>query len=77
MFQICSDKKQKNSSGTDIYNSPILKKLSKTKEELLENLDLLLIEKIRQTEVCTRGQYCNEHQYLCRKAVTTASRHMR
>ena len=35
-------------------------KLSKTKLEFLENLDLLS-EKIRQIEVCTRGQCCNEN----------------
>ena len=35
-------------------------KLSKTKVEFLENLDLFSIEKFRQIEVCTRGQCCNE-----------------
>ena len=24
--------------------------------------------------MCTRGQYCHEHWYLCRKAVTTVSK---
>ena len=42
--------------------------------EFLENLDLLSIEKIRQTEVCTRGQCYNEQWYLCRKVVITASK---
>ena len=39
-----------------------------------ENSDLLSIEKIRQIEVCTRGQFYNEQWYLCRKGVTTASK---
>ena len=43
----------------------ILIKLSKTKVEFLENLELLSIEKTRQIEVCTRGQCCNEQWYLC------------
>ena len=46
-----------------------LLKLSKTKVEFLENLDLLSIEKIRQMEVCSRGHYCDEQSYLCRKGV--------
>ena len=37
--------------------SPI--KLSKTKVEFLKNLDLHLLEKIRQIEVFTRGQSYN------------------
>ena len=49
-------------------------KLSKTKVEFLENLDLLPIEKIRQIEVCTRGQCCNEQWYVCRKGVITTSK---
>ena len=48
--------------------------LSKTKVESLENLDILSIEKIRQIELCTRGQCCNEQWYLCRKGVITASK---
>ena len=51
-----------------------LTKLSKSKVEFLENLDLLSIEKIRQIEVCTSGQCCSEQWYLCRKCVTTASK---
>ena len=43
--------------------------LSKTKVKFLENLDLLSIEKIRQIEVYTRGQCCNEQWHLCRKGV--------
>ena len=35
-------------------------KLSKTKVEFQENLDILSIEQIRQIELCTRGQCCNE-----------------
>ena len=42
--------------------------------EFLENLDILSIEKIRQIELCTRGQCCNEQWYLCRKGVITASK---
>ena len=42
--------------------------------EFLENLDLLLIEKIRQTEVCTKGQCYNEQCYLHTKGVRTASK---
>ena len=41
--------------------------------EFLGNLDLLSIEKIRQFEVCTGGQCCNEKWYLCTKGVITAS----
>ena len=46
---------------TDVEVTSIesLIKLSKTKVEFLENLDLLPVEKIRQTEVCTRGQCCS------------------
>ena len=51
-----------------------LTKLSKTKVEFLENLDLLSVEKIIQIEVCTRGQCCHEQSYLCRKGVITASK---
>ena len=42
--------------------------------EFLENLDLLLIGKIRQTEVCTKGQCYNEQCYLGTKGVRTASK---
>ena len=42
--------------------------------EFLENLDLLSVEKIRQIEVCTTGQCCNEQCYLCRKGAITASK---
>ena len=42
--------------------------------EFLENLDLLSIEKIRQIEVCSRGQSCIEQWYLCRKGVVIASK---
>ena len=61
---------------TDVEVTSIesLLKLSKTKVEFLENLDLLSIEKIRQIEVCNRGQCCNEQWYLCRKGVITASK---
>ena len=41
--------------------------------EFLGNLDLLSIEKIRQFEVCTGGQCCNEKWYLCTKGDITAS----
>ena len=44
----------------EVTNIESLIKLSKPKVELLENLDLLSVEKIRQTEVCTRGQCYNE-----------------
>ena len=49
-------------------------KLSKTKVEFLENLDLLSIEKNRQIEVCTTGQCCNKQWHLCRKGIITASK---
>ena len=42
--------------------------------KFLENLDLLSIGKIRKTEICTKGQCCNEKWYLCRKGVITASK---
>ena len=37
-----------------------LMKLSKTNMEFLENLDIFPIEQIRQIELCTIGQCCNE-----------------
>ena len=40
----------------------------------LESLDILSVEKIKQTELCIRGQCCNEQCYLCRKGVITASK---
>ena len=40
--------------------------------EFLENSDILSIEKIRQIELYTRGQCCNEQWYLCIKDVITA-----
>ena len=49
-------------------------KVSKTKVEFLETLDLLSIGKIRQIELCTRGQCCNEQWYLCKKGAMTASK---
>ena len=49
-------------------------KLSKTKVEFQENLDILSIEQIRQIELCTRGQCCNEQSYLCRRGIITASK---
>ena len=61
---------------TDVEVTSIenLIKLSKTKVEFLQNLSLLSIEKIRQIEVCNRGQCCNEQWYLCRKGVITTSK---
>ena len=61
---------------TDVEVTTIenLIKLSKTKVEFLGNLDLLSIEIIRQIELCTRGQCCNEQWHLCRKGVITASK---
>ena len=44
----------------------------KSKAEFSENLDILSIEKIRQIELCIRGQCCNEQWYLCRKDVIKA-----
>ena len=35
---------------------------------------MLSIEKIRQIELCTRGQCCNEQWYLCEKDVKIASK---
>ena len=49
-------------------------KLSQTKVEFLENLDIVSIGKIRQIGLCIRGQCCNELWYLCRKGVITASK---
>ena len=49
-------------------------KVSKTKVEFLETLDLLSIGKIRQIELCIRGQCCNEQWYLCKKGAMTASK---
>ena len=51
-----------------------LTKLSKTKVEFLENLELLSIDKIREMEVCDRGQCYNEQWYLRRKGVITTSK---
>ena len=42
--------------------------------EFLENLNLLLIGKIRQTEVCAKGQCYNEQCYLGTKGARTASK---
>ena len=61
-------------TDVDVTSIESLIKLSKPKVEFLENLDLLLIEKIKQIEVCTRGQCSNEQWYLCRKGVITASK---
>ena len=57
-----------------IRNIESLIKPSKTIVELLENLDILSIEKIRQIEICTRGQHYNNQWYLCRKGVIIASK---
>ena len=48
---------------TDLEVSSIesLIKLSKTEVEFLKNLDLLLVASIRQTEKCTRSQFCIEN----------------
>ena len=40
----------------------------------MENSALLSIEKIRQIELCTRGQCCNKQCYLSRKGVIKASK---
>ena len=40
----------------------------------MENLKLLSIDKIRQIEVCTRGQCCSKPWYLCRKGIITTSK---
>ena len=50
----------------------VLSKVSRTKG--LKGL--LTIENLKagQIEVCTTGQCCNEHWYLCRKGVITASK---
>ena len=52
--------------------SIVLNKVSRTKG--LKGL--LTIENLKdgQIEVCTRGQCCNDHWYLCRKGVITASK---
>ena len=43
--------------------------------QFLEKLDILSIETIRQIELCTRGQCCNEQLYcICRKGVITGSK---
>lgn len=40
-------------------------KISKSKTEFLENLDLLSVETVIQIEVCSRSQCCNEKCYVC------------
>ena len=60
-------------TDAEVTSIESLIKLSKTKLEFLGNLDLLSIEKIRQFEVCTGGQCCNEKWYLCTKGVIAAS----
>ena len=61
-------------TDVEVKNIESLIKLSKTKVEFLENFDMLSIEKIRQIELCTRGQCCNEQWYLCEKDVKIASK---
>ena len=46
-------------TGVEVTSIESLIKLSKTKMEFLKNLDLHLLEKIRQIEVFTRGQSYN------------------
>ena len=46
-------------TGVEVTSIDSLIKLSKTKVEFLRNLDLHLLEKIRQIEVFTRGQSYN------------------
>ena len=61
---------------TDVEVTSIesLIKFSKIKVEFLENLDLLSVEKIRQIEVCTRGQCYDEQWHLRKKGFITASK---
>ena len=61
-------------TDAEIASIGSLIKLSKTKVEFLENLDMLSIEKIRQIEPSTRGRYCIEQWYFCRKGVIRASK---
>ena len=61
-------------TDVEVKNIESLIKLSKTKVEFLENFDILSIEKIRQIELCTRSQCCNEQWYLCEKDVKIASK---
>ena len=46
-------------TGVEVTSIESLIKLSKTKVEFLKNLDLHLLEKIRQIEIFTRGQSYN------------------
>ena len=59
-------------TDAEVASIESLIKLSKTKVEILENLDLLSVEKIRQIEVWTGDQCYNEQWYLCRKGIITA-----
>ena len=61
-------------TDVEVTSMESLIKVSKTKVEFLETLDLLSIRKIRQIKLCTRGQCCNEQWYLCRKGAITASK---
>ena len=61
-------------TDVELTNIESLTKLSKTKVEFLENLDLLSIEKIRQIEVYTWGQSYDEQWYLFRKGIITTSK---
>ena len=59
-------------TDAEVASIESLIKLSKTKVEILENLALLSIEKIREIEVWTRDQCYSEQWYLCRKDFITA-----
>ena len=61
-------------TDAEVRSTESCQKLSKTKMELPKNLDILSIEKIKQIELCTRGQCCNEQWYLRRKDLITASK---
>ena len=55
--------------AVEVTSIESLIKYSKTKVAFQKKLHILSIEKIRQMEVCSRGHYCDEQSYLCRKGV--------
>ena len=59
--------------AVEVTSIESLIKYSKSKVAFQKNLHILSIEKIRQIELCTRGQCCRGQWYLCRKGVITAS----
>ena len=60
--------------AVEVTSIESLIKYSKTKVAFQKKLHILSIEKIRQIELCTRGQCCRGQWYLCRKGVITASK---